>query len=128
MDGSPGGTVANGANVLFDTLLSNQTLDITYTPATGEFTFSTTGIYSVSWWIAEDTAATATSVSFNVTTDAVAGPSAFSPLTTGQISGFAIVTIGTVPATMSLVNQSGDTVTFSTTGVQGGIDIVEVKL
>ena len=124
MDDSAGGDVTNTSNVVFNNILSNQTLDIDYDTATGEFTLNTAGIYYISWWIAEDVAIAP--VSFSVTLNNAPGPVSFSPLTTGQVSGSAIVTIGAT-ATVTLTNQTGSTVTYSTTAVQGGMTIIEVQ-
>ncbi|WP_411678361.1 hypothetical protein [Caproicibacter sp.] len=128
LDDSPGGTVTDGSPVLFSTILSDQSPNISYNAATGEFTITGVGIYYVSWWVAEDSAGAATSVNFSVTLNSVPGPVAYSPLTTGQVSGSAIVTVGATPATVTLTNQSGATVTYSTTTVQAGITIIEVSL
>lgn len=120
--GAGGGTIPDGTNVLFDTL-NNQGSSISYNPATGLFTITSRGDYNVAWWVATDGAGPATSVSFAVEVNGVPYSTASSPIVSGQLSGDALVSITMVPATISLVNVTGDDVFVPTIPVQAGIVI-----
>ena len=120
--GAGGGTIPDGTNVLFDTL-NNMGSDISYDPVTGLFTVTRRGDYNVAWWVATDGAGAATSVSFAVEVNGVPYSTASSPIVTGQLSGDALVSLNMVPATISLVNVTGDDVFVPAIPVQAGIVI-----
>lgn len=117
-----GGTIPDGTNVLFDTI-NNQGSGIAYDPATGLFTITSPGDYLVAWWVATDGAGPATSVSFAVEVNGIPYSTASSPIVTGQVSGDALVTLNMVPATISLVNVTGEDVFIPDILVQAGIVI-----
>jgi uncharacterized protein (DUF2141 family) len=108
--------------VLFDTL-NNSGSSISYDPATGLFTITRPGDYNVAWWVDTDGAGPATSVSFSVEVNGVPYSTASSPIVSGQLSGDALVTLNMVPATISLVNVTGDDVFVPAIPVQAGIVI-----
>jgi hypothetical protein len=120
--GAGGGTIPDGTNVLFDTL-NNLGSGIDYDPVTGVFTVTERGDYNVAWWVATDGAGPATSVSFAVFVNGVPYSTASSPIVTGQISGDALVSLTMVPATISLVNVTGEDVFVPDIPVQAGIVI-----
>jgi hypothetical protein len=122
------GTVDNGAAVIFDTVVNDQSPNISYSAFTGDFTVTATGNYYVTWWVATDGAAAATTVTFAIELNGAGGVSASSPIVTGQLSGSALITVGAAPATIALVNTTGDTVNFAATPIQANIIIVEVSL
>jgi hypothetical protein len=122
------GTVADGANVIFDTLTTDVSPNITYSAVTGEFTITAPGNYYVAWWVATDGAEAATTVSFAVELNGGGGVLGSSPIVTGQLNGSVLVTVGAVPATIALTNVTGATVGFATTPVQANIVITEVSL
>ena len=121
-----GGSVANGAPVLFNTVLNDQSLNISYNPATGVATIVAEGNYFVTWWVATDGAGPATFVDFTLQINGSGGVSASSPIVTGQLNGSALVTVGAIPATLQLVNTTGQTVFYATTPVVANIVILEV--
>jgi len=116
------GTVPAGTNVLFDTV-NNLGNGVSYDPVTGLFTITRLGNYNVAWWVATDGAGPATSVSFADAVNGVPYSTASSPAVTGQISGDAFVSVTMVPATVSLVNVTGEDVFIPSTPVQAGIVI-----
>jgi hypothetical protein len=120
--GAGGETIPDGTNVLFDTL-NNQGSSIVYDPVTGLFSITRQGDYNIAWWVSTDGAAPATSVSFAVEVNGVPYSTASSPIVTGQLSGDAFVTINMVPATISLVNVTGEDVFVPDIPVQAGIVI-----
>jgi hypothetical protein len=65
-------------------------------------------------------------VEFTVQVNGGGGASASSPIVTGQINGTAFVSVGAIPATIQLVNTTGQTVFYATTPVVANIVIIEV--
>jgi hypothetical protein len=121
-------TVADGANVIFDTIVNLQSSDISYNALTGEFTITRTGNYSVVWWVATDGTGVNDAVYFSLKVDGGGDVTSSSPLVTGQISGSALVTISTTPAILTLVNTSNDIVIFAGLSVQANLVITEVTV
>lgn len=121
--GEAGGIIPDGSNVLFDNVVNDQSGSISYNPATGEFTITRRGTYNVDWWTAPDGAGPAINISFAVAVNGVPYSTASSPIVSGQMAASALVTINTVPATISLVNVTGEDVFVPTTPVQAGIVI-----
>ena len=64
--GDGGGTLADGGNVIFDTILNDQSNYISYNAVTGNFTITKPGNYLVNWWTTTSGANFATSVSYSV--------------------------------------------------------------
>lgn len=124
--GAPAGSVDDGDNVLFDTVVNDQSPNISYNAGTGEFTISTAGNYKVSWWVATNGAGAATLVTFGIVLDAAPPVLGMSPLVTGQVVGNALLTVAATPGVLSLVNETGDVVFFADTPVQADIVIEEV--
>ncbi|NCB48057.1 MAG: hypothetical protein EOM55_00275 [Clostridia bacterium] len=121
------GAILDGANIIFDTVLLNTSSEITYDDTTGIFTLNAPGRYLVNWWVNVDGASQSTSVIFSAESGATS-ISASSPtgLTTLELYGQGLFDVGSVPATLSLVNNTGDTVILATSLVQA--DIVIQKL
>jgi hypothetical protein len=126
--GVEAGIIANGANVIFNTVTNDQSLNVNYNPATGEFTITGVGNYFVSWWVAADGAGAAITVSFEVELNGGAGIIGSSPIVSGQVNGTALVTVGATPAVLTLVNTTGDGVFIAATPVQANIVIIEVAV
>ena len=124
--GAGGGIIADGSNVLFDNILNDQSDNIVYNAATGEFTITEPGNYNVAWWTAPDGAGAATSISFAVAVNGFPYSTASSPIVSVQMAADALVTIEKVPATISLVNVTGDGVFVPIIPVQAGIVITEI--
>lgn len=124
---APDGDIAANAPTLFNSVLNNTLLDVTYTPATGQFLIQTPGDYYASWWVATDGTALNTTINFSLERNNLPIATATTPIVTGQLSGMAHFTVDTAPATMTLVNTSNDIVQFANTSVQGSMVIMKVS-
>ncbi len=124
LQGSSGGTIANGANVIFDTTILDATDDITYNSVTGVFTINRPGLYKIDWWVDTGGAGELTNVLFSLQSG-LTSISASSPaaLTTLQLYGQGLIEVSTVPTTFSLVNTTGTTVTYGTSTIQADLII-----
>ena len=122
-----GGTIyPDGGNVVFDTLVNNQSADINYNGATGAFTITAPGNYYVDWWVGTDGAGPSTSVSFAIEVNGVLYSESSSPIVSGQLSGEALVTVTSVPVTITLVNVTSQDAFVPVTPTQAGIVITRV--
>lgn len=128
LQGSSGGSIADGANVVFDVSLNSISPNIAYAAGTGVFTITDPGTYYINWWVNTDGAQAQTNVIFTIETSDGAAISAVSPspIVTTQLSGNALITVVVAPVTFSLVNNSGAPVTFGTGGVQADLTVVQV--
>lgn len=123
--GAGGGIIADGSNVIFDNVLNDQSDSISYNIATGEFVITKPGNYNIAWWTAPDGAGAATSISFAIEVNGIPYSIASSPIVSVQMAANALVTIDNVPATISLVNVTGDGVFVPSIPVQAGIVITK---
>lgn len=130
MIGASGTTVANGANVLFNTLINNTlNSEIIYNAPTGAFTITQPGNYYVSWWVNTDGAEEATTVQFSVVANGTSvAASSPAPIVTTQLNGTALITVAYAPVTLSLVNTTGAPVTYGTSTIQANIVIMRAGL
>ena len=99
------GSVAVGANVLFDSIVFSAG-NISYNAATGVITFNEAGRYVINWWVATQSSASTNGTVFALSTsqgDFLEGTSATK---TGEVSGIGIIEIAAAPVTMALVNAS----------------------
>ena len=126
LTGAGGEILADGANVIFDNVVNDQSTAIDYNAATGEFTITRPGNYLVSWWFAADGAGPAITVDFAVAVNGVPYAIASSPIVSAQISGDALVTVTTVPTVITLVNVTNEGVFIPMTTVQANIVITEI--
>jgi len=125
---SAGEIVADSMNIIFDTIIINQSANISYNSATGEFTISEPGNYYIAWWITTDGTDGPVNVAFTVTVNGSPVSLANSPVTTGQVNGDALITVAALPAIITLVNQTGGIVALASTVVQANITIFSVTL
>ncbi|MFA6860151.1 MAG: hypothetical protein WCR30_02030 [Clostridia bacterium] len=122
--GLSGETVANGANVLFDSLVLSTGDGITYNRDTGVFTIHNSGIYEVNWVINTNGAGEATSVSFCAEIGAtVIDETSSAPITSLRLYGQGLFEVGRSPALLALVNRTGAIVTFGTSAIQASFII-----
>ncbi len=98
-----GGSVNPLENVLFDTV-TFVTGNIGYNPATGIITISQPGTYTFQWWVAPQSSPGSNGVTFSLACTAVK---------TGQVNGFNVIEVDSVPFTVSLRNDSAGTVYYS---------------
>ncbi|HBE84456.1 MAG TPA: hypothetical protein DDW53_01640, partial [Lachnoclostridium sp.] len=123
-----GGTsVANGSPVIFNTILNNQSINISYNTSTGIVTLNAEQNYYISWWVSTDGAGPSTYVEFTLQINGSSGVSSSSPIVTGQLSGMALITVGAIPSTIALVNTTGQTVSYGATPVMAHMVIFEVS-
>jgi hypothetical protein len=125
LTGLPSGTIEDGAPIPFDTLINSQTPDIIYS-GFGVFTINTNGNYFVSWWVTTDGAEAITYVNFELELNGSGVGQGSSPIVSGQLNGSSLVTVGTAPATLALVNATGTTISYGNNPVQANIVIVEL--
>ena len=123
---SPLELLPNGSIVIFDTIVTNQSLDITYNPVTGAFTLSMVGNYFVLWWVATDGSDLLPNINFSLRLNGAGDILSSTPVVTGQISGSALVHVSSTPSTLTLVNASNDTIALANTEVQANIVIIEL--
>ncbi|MFT3982294.1 MAG: hypothetical protein QM697_00190 [Lachnospiraceae bacterium] len=125
LNNAGGEVIANNSNVIFNHVLNDQSENISYNSATGEFTITEPGNYEVAWWTAPDGAGPAANISFAVAVNGIPYAAVSSPIVSVQMAGNALVTVESVPATLSLVNVTGEAVLIPNTPVQSGIVIKE---
>lgn len=126
LTGAEGGLFPDGENIIFNTVVNDTTESISYDPATGVFTISEPGTYKVDWWVSSDGAGPAVTVNYTLEMNDAPYTTVSSPIVSGQTSGSALVTVDSAPATIALVNSTGDDIFIpSFTPVQAGIVITK---
>ncbi|WP_180951128.1 BclA C-terminal domain-containing protein [Marasmitruncus massiliensis] len=125
--GSGGTTVAVGANVIFNSIVSNPSPNITYNAATGVFTITQPGTYYIDWWVNADGAGPETTVIFSIVASngQTISASSLSPVTSLQLNGHALITVA-APATFSLVNNTPFAVAYGVSAIQADLAIIQV--
>ncbi len=109
----PGGTVANGQNVIFDSTVYTAG-NISYNSLTGVITFQVPGRYIVNWWVATQSSASTNGAAFTLSSSQGDNLPACSSVKTGEVTGVGIVNVTAVPVTASLVNTSTSTFFYGT--------------
>ena len=120
--------MAASGPIVFNTVLNDQSPNIAYDAVSGTFTISAVGNYYVDWWVAIISAGLSLTSSFGISVNGGAPIIGESPLITGQVSGNALITVAAAPATVQLVNTTGNIVTLSLADVQANITILEVTV
>ncbi|HKM32751.1 MAG TPA: collagen-like protein, partial [Oscillospiraceae bacterium] len=92
----------------------------------GVFTITEVGNYYVTWWVSTDGAGPSTSVSFGIELNGGGAIIASSPIVSGQLNGSALLSVGAVPATVTLVNETGEPVNIGITPIQANMVIIEL--
>lgn len=123
LQGSPGTLIEDAANVIFDTMINDQSENISYNALTGEFTILQAGNYYIKWWVVTDGSAGPVNMVFAVFVDGSSFAIGNSPIVTGQVNGEAFITVLDSPVTVALVNQTGAEVVFANIPVQADITI-----
>lgn len=123
-------SVANGAPVIFNTTVTNQSPFLSYNSITGEITIIATGIYYVNWWVSTSNAGTQNFVAFTINTSAGNNIIGNSPLIQSEVTGNALLSItasAITPVTLRLINTTTDTVTYSqNTPIKADLTIIHV--
>lgn len=123
-----GTTIPSGANVIFNNVITDQSLNITYNSANGQFLLTSARNYYITWWIATSGANDSQSITFDVQLNGSGGIAASTPITTGQLHGTAFIAVGAAPATLSLMNITGNAVSIPSTPIQANIIVMESAL
>ena len=132
-----GGTVVDGFPIPFNNLISNNARGASF--VTGSITLNKPGTYLVNWWVAPDisvaaaetdgqssvAAQVAEEISFAVALNGQIVSGSCAPVGTGQITGSTLVTVTNTPATLQIVNDSGDNVVFATVSAQAGVTVIQ---
>jgi hypothetical protein len=101
-------TVANNANLIFNSTAALTDPNITFNSATGVVTFAAAETYYVSWSVSCQTAAAATGVVFSLVSSALTANSS-SNIKNGVVTGSAILSVA-AGSTLALVNKTGGAV------------------
>jgi len=99
------GIVATSANVVFENVVSTFGA-ISYNPLTGVVTINKAGRYFINWWVATQATLGSTGVAFSIETSQGDQLPGASPIKIGEVVGFALIQVDSVPITLSLVNIS----------------------
>ena len=110
----------------FDALNANNTIGVNYAPSSGSITVARAGTYLVNWWVAVENAQTATTLAFALSLNGSDVSTSYADVGGGQIYGTAIVNVTSIPATLSLVNRSGEEVTLVTAAGQAELTLVQL--
>lgn len=127
LQGSPATIIGDGDTVIFDTVINDLSENISYNPATGEFTITGAGNYYIKWWVTTDGSAGPVNMIFSVLADGTPVAQGNSPIVTGQVDGEALIAVSDTPVTVTLVNQTGADVLFANIPVQADITILTVN-
>lgn len=98
------GIVGSSQNVIFNSTVFTAG-NIMYNAATGVITFMEAGRYTLNWWIATQSSTSQAAI-FSLTSSQGEAIRGNSPLKTGEVTGFGIIDVITVPTTVSLINTS----------------------
>lgn len=137
LTGAAGATIADGAPVPFNVLVSNNTLGVTFIPGSGSVAFGRAGTYLVNWWVAlgeeiatqngDEAKGANTETAFSVKLNGSVVSSAYAGSGAAQISGSSLVTVSSVPSVMQLVNNTGCSLTFAGgTSGQAGLTVTQL--
>ena len=128
MSNRPGEELNDNEAIIFDKTISQVGTAISYNEETGEFTLSQNGNYLVDWWITIDGTDSTKGVIFALSVNGDIHSRAVSPPATSQISGIALVMVDAAPATISVINASGETVNFEDIAPQANIVIAAIPV
>lgn len=122
-------TIPNGDPVIFDTVITDNSPNISYDTVTGEITVTESGTYYIDWWLSADGAGLATTIDLSIVTSTGETITASSPSVTEQITGNALLDITAsvnAPVTIQLINTTGDDIFVGVTTVRADLTIVNV--
>lgn len=109
------GSVLSGQNVIFENI-SFASGAVSYNNTTGVITLNEEGIYLLKWFVSTQASQSTVGAVFsivgtNISPTAIIGNS---PIKTGEVAGIAVINVETVPAEISLINDSGNEIWYST--------------
>lgn len=97
-----------GENIVFESVLNNSGT-LSYNTTTGVFTIDTAGLYSISWWVATQNTEGTPGASLGIVSPSAVTVVSCSPLRTGEVGGFAALSVTTTPRTFTLTNTGSGT-------------------
>lgn len=124
LTGSAASTIPNGENVIFDSIISDLSSNVNYNATNGEFTFTESGNYYVSWWIAVDGAESSPFVEFTLFLDDIPVSIGASPIVSTQLVGQALFT-ASENQVLTLTNTIGQGAFLGNTTIQADIIILQ---
>ncbi|QLY81801.1 hypothetical protein [Clostridium intestinale] len=104
--------IPSGSSVVFDNIVYNSG-NIVYDPATGIITFTEAGRYILDWWVSTQTATAPNFLVFSLTSSQGDVLEGNSPVKTGEVVGFGIIDVLSVPVTVTLNYTSAGTAVLS---------------
>lgn len=119
-------TIADGAPVLFNTILFDKTDAITYEPLNGIFTIDTPGVYYFDFSIAMDGAASSPTIAYELNGSDGTSVYIASAIVSDLLSGNALVDVKE-PTTFRLLNKSGDEAYLPNLIVQANMTIIHLE-
>lgn len=126
LSGAASEVLESSHNVLFDTVINQPGLNITYNSLTGEFMLPANKNYFVSWWAAVDGTGFNLIVEFSVVVDGNTLAAGVSPPVTCQVNGTALVSTGSVAQMLTLQNTSKNSIRYANSSRQANIVIIEL--
>lgn len=117
----------DGEPVIFETILTRITTDVTYSKTTGNFCLHKPGSYLVNWDVAVEGSLSQPFIRMALIQDEqVVGASAM-PVTVGQISGTSLIAVSEVPVRLMLVNATGEQIRLSEFSPVGNMTITRIS-
>lgn len=118
----------NATPVPFDTVVHQSNANMVLDSTAGTVTITRPGTYHATWWVSTDGTETNVSPRFDFTinggtTGTVQVPSV-SPTVTGQVVGNTTFTVASVPAVITLVNQTGENINYGNTTYHALMSII----
>lgn len=129
LENAPEELLPNNSNVLFNSVISNLSPDISYNNSTGEFILLGNKNYYVAWWVAvngTDSNISDTNVEFSIVVNNTSVAIGACPHVTCQVSGTSLISVNSIPKTLSLMNVSGGYIRYASTSIQANIVITEL--
>lgn len=122
-------TIADGAPVIFDEIITDDSAAISYDAATGTITVTESGTYYINWWFSADGSPIATTIDLAIVTSTGETITASNPILSGQMSGNALLDITATPGapvTIQLINTTGNEIFVGATTVRSDLTIVNI--
>ncbi len=122
--------IANNDPIIFDTIVSNFSSNISYDTTTGEITVTASGLYYINWWLAIDGSIVEPTISYTIITSSGDNITSSSPILSDNMSGNALfnitASIGS-PVTISLINTTGNDTFIGYTTVRADLVIIQLN-
>jgi len=120
------GELENGLPIIFDIILKRTSPDIIYNKDNGKFTLCKSGTYHVNWDVAVEGSYFQPFVTLALTADDEIINAATLPITVGQLSSTAMVTVTDNPVDIALINNTNDVIQLSRYAPVANITITKI--